>query len=285
VEKQITTALIDGQVMVNGQVFENPAYLAFHQPRIAYTMQKLHHIGAKRIVEIGAHPWMMSAALIDDPEFALCATVSAEEVTNWPDDIGVTTQPYHIRTGQGNETHIVNYAANIERTRFDLQEKPDTVVACEIVEHLIRSPHVMFLNINRWLPVAGKLLVTTPNGAQFANPWRRKSPMPAYRCHIYERHAFLYTLDELTELIALCGFRIVEAGYWDVYERHGWSTIYKLLSHLPWRYCRDKFMRTIFVVAEKVQDVAILDRVPRVCDPHGDWEWIKHGNRDRAYSS
>ncbi len=284
-EEQISAALMDGQVMVNGQVFCSPNYLAFHQRRIAYTVQKLRQIGAKRIVEIGAHPWMMSAALIDDPEFTLCATVSAEEVTNWPDDIGVTAQPYHIRTERGHQTHVVNYAANIERTRFDLQERPDTVVACEIVEHLIRAPHMMFLNINRWMPVGGKLLVTTPNGAQFANPFRRKSPMPAYRCNIYERHAYLYTLDELTELMMLCGFRVVEAGYWDVYERHGLSSIYQVLSHLPWRYCRDKFMRTIAVVGEKEQEVATLERPPRVYAPHGHWEYIKQSNRDESGSS
>ena len=220
-QSNVTEALSYGQVLVNGQVFENHAYLAYHQRRIACTMQKLRDIGAKRIMEVGANPWMMTAALIDAPEFDVCATVSAEEVTDWPDDIGVVAQRYCMHTASGNEASIVNYAANIERTRFDLRETPDTILACEIVEHLIRSPHVMFLNINHWLPMAGKLLLTTPNGAQFANPLRRKSPTPAYRCNIYERHAYLYTLDELVELITLCGFRVVQAGYWSVYERRG----------------------------------------------------------------
>ena len=226
-------------------------------------------------MEVGANPWMMTAALIDTPAFEVCATVSAEEVTDWPDDIGVTARCYSIRTASGHEASIVNYAANIERTRFDIQETPDTVLACEIVEHLIRSPHVMFLNMNHWLPMAGKLLLTTPNGGQFANPLRRKSPTPAYRCNSYERHAYLYTLDEIVELITLCGFRVVAAGYWSVYERHGLAAIYKTFAYLPWKYCQDKFRQTIFVVAEKATEVTALDRIPRVYDPRGHWEYCR----------
>ena len=201
----------DGAIWVNGRASYNRAYVEYHGRRIARTLEKLRGIGARKIVEVGGHPWAMTALLIDDPSFDVCATISAEEVTNWPDDLGATTQRYHIRTSRGNEAHVINYSANIERTLFDLREKPDTVLACEIVEHLIRSPHVMFLNINHWLPVSGKVLVTTPNGAQFSNPFRRKSPTPAYRCNIYERHSYAYTIDDLTDLIELCGFKILEA--------------------------------------------------------------------------
>jgi hypothetical protein len=261
-------------ILVNGQVHDADAYFSYHQRRIAKTIETLHEIGARKIVEVGAHPWVMTARLIDDPAFELCATVSAEEVTNWPDDIGVSIQRYAISTTLGNQATFNNYSANIERTRFGLQESPDTVVASEIVEHLTRSPHIMFLNINHWLPLAGKLLVTTPNGAQFANPLRRKSSTPAYRCNTYERHSYVYTLDDLVDLITLCGFKIVDAGYWNVYRRTGPSSIYDLLSSLPGKYFRDKFMKTIFVVAEKERDVSELARSPRVYDPRGDWEFI-----------
>ena len=76
-EEQISAALMDGQVMVNGQVFCSSDYLAFHQRRIAYTVQKLRQIGAKRIVEIGAHPWMMSAALIDEVSLTAWVKISS----------------------------------------------------------------------------------------------------------------------------------------------------------------------------------------------------------------
>ena len=269
-----------GPILVNGKTPCSQDYVAYHRRRVNLSVQKLRELGARKIVELGSHPWVMTAELIDEPAFDLCATVSAEEVTRWPDDIGVSVQRYHIKTSRGKEADVTNYSANLERTLFDIEGSPDTVIACEIVEHLTRSPHVMFLNINRWLPVLGKLLVTTPNGAQFANPFRRQSPTPAYRCNVYERHSYVYTLDDLTELIALCGFKILEAGYWNVYERRGPSSIYGWLSHLPVKYCRDKFMKTIYVVAEKEKDAASLPRCPRVYDSRGNWEFIAQGNSD-----
>lgn len=276
---------VSGQLIVNGQVMEVHGYRSYRRKRITATLEKLPQIGARKIVEVGAHPWVMTALLIDDPSFEVCATISAEEITNWPDDIGVSVQRYHIQTACGNEAFVPNYSANIERTLFDLQERPDTVLACEIVEHLIRSPHIMFLNINRWLPVGGKLLVTTPNGAQFSNPFRRKSPSPAYRCNVYGRHSYLYTVDDLTDLIELCGFKIIETEYWDVYEHQGLSVIYDWLSRIPLKYCRDKFMKTICVVAEKDREVAELARCPRVYDSRDNWEFIARSEKPGAGTS
>ena len=232
-------------------------------------------MGASRIVELGGHPWVMTSEIVDDPTMTLCGSVSAEELTQWPDDIGVSSREYQIKTRQGNEANFVNYSANIERTLFDIDAEPDTVIACEIAEHLIRSPHIMFLNINHWLPVGGKLFVTTPNGAQFRNPFRRKPPWPAYRASVYSRHSYLFSLSGLTELIELCGFRIQEAGFWNVYRRSGRTKIYDLFAQLPGRYWDEKFKRTLFVVAEKVRDVRQLERVPLVYDARGNWEFIR----------
>ena len=266
-----------GRIVVNGQEADSGDYQTYHKRRVAMTLQKLRETGARRIVEVGGHPWVMTAELIDDPQLELCATISVEELTNWPDDIGVTTRNYRIKTRRGNEKQFTNHSANIERTLFDIHESPDTVIACEIVEHLVRSPHVMFLNINRWLPDSGRLLITTPNGAQFSNPFRRKSPTPAYRCNIYDRHSYRYTLDKLTELISLCGFRVLEADYWNPSETHGLPMIYDMLSRLPSRYCRDKFKKTIYLVAEKENDITFLERPPSIYDPRGDWEFIVSG--------
>lgn len=148
-------------------------------------------------------------------------------------------------------------------------------MACEIIEHLLRSPHVMFLNINRWLPISGKLLLTTPNGAQFSNPVRRKSSTPSYRCNIYERHQYVFTLPELVDLVSLCGFNILEVGYVDVIERKGLSRLYGWLGKIPLRYFQDKFKKTIYLIGEKAMDIKELERCPRVYDSRGEWEHIR----------
>lgn len=222
----------------------------------------------------------MTGSLIEAGSFEVVATISAEEMTSWPDDIGMSREAQILRTPGGRETQIVNYSVNLERTRFDLEEKPDTVLACEIVEHLVRSPHVMFLNINHWLSKGGRLLLTTPNGAQFFNPLRRRSVTPAYRANIYERHSYLYTLDELVDLVSLCGFQILEAGYSDAYERQGMSSIYGWLGRLPWRYCQEKFKKMLYLVGQKEKDISRLEKCPRVYDARGDWEFIKNGLKE-----
>lgn len=263
------------RILVNGKEFDNTYYSTYHHQRIAYTMAKLLQIGARKIVEVGGHPWAMTAQIIDSDQLELLATISAEEVTKWPDDIGVKTQTYHIRTPRGEEACFINYSANIERTPFDIQERPDTIIACEIVEHFIRSPHIMFLNINRWLPQAGKLLITTPNGSQFANPFRRKSPTPAYRANLYERHSFLYTLDQLKELVTLCGFKIIDAGYLNVYQVHGLPRLYQMLSKIPLAYFQEKFKKMIYLIAQKEKDTVELEKTPSIYIPSDNWDFIK----------
>ncbi|MBI1870486.1 MAG: hypothetical protein HYS07_04750 [Chlamydiae bacterium] len=263
------------KIWVNGEPFSISGYHDYHCERFHWTLEKLKMMGASKILEVGAHPWGMTAQMIDTPGFEICATVSAEEMTDWPDDIGVHVHPYHLRTESGNEARFNNYSANVERTIFDIQEKPDTILACEIVEHLVRSPHIMFLNFNRWLPVSGKLIVTTPNGAQFSNPLRRKTVTPNYRCNIYERHQYVFTQDGLVDLIELCGFKILETGYCDVIKRQGPSKVYGWLGALPWQYFQDKFKKTIYVIAEKEKTVSETERCPTVYDVRGRWEFVK----------
>ena len=263
-------------IRVNGETIDLGTYEPFHRQRLDTTFAAMRRLGARRVVELGGHPWAMTAKMAADSDFEVLATVSAEELLYWPDEIPVRRSEYVLESGDGEATRFSNYSVNIERTLFDLEEKPDTVLACEIVEHLVRAPHVLFLNANRWLPVGGKLLATTPNGAQFANPLRRKTTTAAYRSHVYERHHCLLTLDQLVDLIELSGFRVLEAEYWNVYPRSGPSALYGLLGKLPHPYFHAKFRRTLAVSAEKVADVTTLPALPRAYSPSGRWEHIAH---------
>jgi hypothetical protein len=260
--------------LVNGSPFVRDGYAEYHQTRIARTLAKLGEMQARNIVEVGGHPWAMTSALVDAGGFKVCATISAEEVTKWPDDINPSALEYRLVTNKGNAATFINYSANVERRLFDIDAKPDTVIACEIVEHLVRAPHVLGLNINRWLPVGGQLLLTTPNGAAFMNPLRRRSQTAAYRCYSYERHSFMFAMHELVDLIELCGFEIVEAGYWNVYERRGATVVYAALSGLPLPYFRQKFSEVLYVVAKKVRPTQYLSRLPLCYEASSDWEYI-----------
>jgi hypothetical protein len=270
-------------LLVNGEHLDVTTYMRLHHRRIARSLAALHTIGARRIVELGGHPWVMSSALLDDGAFELAATISAEEITHWPDDIGVTRREYHMCTLGGREVSFPNYSANVERTRFSIDEQPDTVLACEIIEHLVRAPHIMLLNINQWLPVGGKLVISTPNGAQFSNPLRRHRARPAYRCNVYARHNGAFTRAQLVDLVQLCGFKIHSAGFWNVYERSGPSRLYSMLSALPFEYCQEKFQRTLVVTAEKAHQVTALARLPQCYAPSQYWEYVQHTKYDHRH--
>jgi hypothetical protein len=49
---------------------------------------------------------------------------------------------------------------------------------------------------------------------------------------------------------------------------------YDALAKLPFEYCRAKFSRTIFVIAEKLEDRDVLDGLPKAYAPSLDWENI-----------
>jgi hypothetical protein len=270
-----------GELIVNGERIETANYLRFHRERIRLTLQALRKLGARRIIELGGHPWVMTSAFLDEDGFEIAATVSAEEITNWPDDLGVTRHEYRMKTIGGREVSFPNYSANIERTLFEVQERPDTVIACEIIEHLLRSPHIMLLNINRWLPVGGKLLVTTPNAAQFRNPLRRDIERGGYRCNVYGRHNGVLTLGELIDLVELCGFAVRDRGFWNAYERAGASRVYDAFGALPFAYFKEKFHRTIFLAAEKERDATALPYLPKCYEPSAQWELIQKAHIER----
>lgn len=262
---------------VDGTPLDNRRYAQYHAERLDYTMRLLKAAGSRRVIEVGAHPWALTGRIIDDPELQVAATVSAEEVSLWPDDIGVTERPVRIVTDRGNAAEFVNYSANVERTRFTVRAEADTVLACEIIEHLVRAPHVMLLNVNAWLPVGGRLVLTTPNGAQFVNPLRRRPRMPAYRAHAYERHAYVYSLRGLADLVGKCGFAILRSGFCSPYARSGASRLYGLMGAVPLPWFEEKFSRSLYMVAEKRESLEALRATPQVYEPSPDWENIREG--------
>lgn len=269
-------------IRVDGAAVDVAGYRRMHDERVRRTLELLRELGCRRIVEVGAHPWVMTTALIDDEAFDVVATVSAEETLEWPDNPEVEINTHEIVTPGANVGRIKNYSFNVERRLVQLEERADVVLACEIIEHLIRSPHVMLLNANRWLAKDGFLVVTTPNGAQFMNPLRRASRTAAYRARCYERHSYVYRLRDLVELVELCGFRIERAGYWNPYPSNRGQRIYRLLAKLPGEFFAEKFHRTVYVVARKERDVERLERAPRVYHPSPYWEHVGRAGDDAA---
>ena len=270
------------QICIDNEQIDLGRYESYHSRRLALTLETIQRLGGGRTVEIGGHPWAMTARLLDEPLVDLVATVSAEEVSVWPDALPVTRRDYEIVCPGRLPKKFTNFSANIERTRFDLGDQVDLVLACEIIEHLTRAPHLMLLNANAWLRPGGRILITTPNGARFENPLRIKPKMPAYRASTYSRHNYVFTMAGLVDLIETCGFEIESAEFVSPYPRVGPSRIYPLLGRLPSRYLGEKFNQSLHVIARKVEDREVASRLPKVYVPSPDWELIAQSSTARG---
>ncbi len=86
----------------------------------------------------------------------------------------------------------------------------DTVMLCEVIEHLIKDPVFQLREIARVLRPGGTFILTTPNVARSANRRRLAQrqgiydPYSGYGPH--GRHNREYTAEELLELTTGCGF-------------------------------------------------------------------------------
>jgi 2-polyprenyl-3-methyl-5-hydroxy-6-metoxy-1,4-benzoquinol methylase len=98
----------------------------------------------------------------------------------------------------------------------------DTVIASEIVEHLLMSPLVFFSKLHRVLKPSGKLIITTPNFASLLNIiqlMRGNNPCGAFPDAEPEKgqkildlrvHPREYTPKEIASSLAGAGFRVSE---------------------------------------------------------------------------
>jgi len=135
-------------IRVDGEDLDVIHYAAMHEERISWTLQTLKGLRVESVVEVGSHPWVMTAALTDEPEIDLLATISVEETVLWPDDIDPADVTHEIVTQRGNRANVKTYSFNIERRRTKIEETPDAVLACEVIEHLVRSPHNPTRSVN-----------------------------------------------------------------------------------------------------------------------------------------
>lgn len=99
---------------VNGITLDNRRYARYHAQRFDATIRLLKEAGARHIIEVGAHPWALTARLVDEPDLQVAATVSTEETSLWPDDIDVTERPVRMVTDRRAVAQFVNYSANVE---------------------------------------------------------------------------------------------------------------------------------------------------------------------------
>lgn len=216
-------------------------YREIHIERIARTLSMVPPPGrTKRVLELGAYMQMTPV---------LQCVLGYEEVRGaYFGPIGrVDTKSITVAGKEVFRCFIDLFDAEKDRFPCD-DERYDTVLACEIIEHLLHDPMFMLLEINRVLVDGGTLVLTTPNVASFTavarllegtgNPQLYSMYPNPYGADKDTEipHVREYTPQELGEAVQAAGFEIEYlftekiAGYnsdlfvRSVLERNGYST-------------------------------------------------------------
>lgn len=183
-------------------------YLNVHLARLARTITLVPKpAGAGRALELGSYMQMAPAlhALCGYPE--VCGA-----------DFGQLGRSVRKSVAPASEEFICDI--DFFDAERDLFPYPDghfsLVLCCEILEHLVRDPMHMMLEIRRILEPGGKLLLTTPNcagltciaqlldGRDNAQVYSRYSrAKPDHPPHVRE-----YTAREIARLMRAAGFQI-----------------------------------------------------------------------------
>jgi SAM-dependent methyltransferase len=158
-----------------------------------------------RILEVGSNPYFISRLV--QKRYPECEL----RMTN-----------YFGSPGEAMEQNIVDVAGEVltcfrsELVDTEIMRLPyddasfDTVLLCEVIEHLIKDPVFQLAEIARVLRPGGTFILTTPNVARAGNRHRLAQrqgihdPYSSYGPH--GRHNREYTAEELLDLVTSVGF-------------------------------------------------------------------------------
>jgi SAM-dependent methyltransferase len=194
-------------------------YLEIHIPRIGRTLGLVpppQPGRSGRILEMGAYMQMTPA---------LQCVLGYKEVRGaYFGPLGRTDE----KSASVNGKEVFRCKVDLFNAETDPYPYPDnhfeTVIACEIFEHMLHDPLHMLIEIRRVLEEGGSLLLTTPNVASFTAVARilEQSGNP----QLYSKyapeigHMREYTPKELREAVESAGFEVVNL-FTDVIPGYG----------------------------------------------------------------
>lgn len=204
---------------------ERDKYLDSHLIRFRETIAFLPpapFLGA-RLLELGASPFLFTLLLERYANYDV--DVAGEEFPDRGAQSAIVQR--NMKTGQQHVFAVKNF--NVELDTYPYEDDTyDAVICCELLEHLVLDPTHMFVEIHRILKPGGSLLITTPNVLvlRHVNALLRKrqnifDPYSGYG--IYGRHNREFTIDEVTQLLCGCGFRVERAEIRDTFPHQGYS--------------------------------------------------------------
>jgi 2-polyprenyl-3-methyl-5-hydroxy-6-metoxy-1,4-benzoquinol methylase len=94
----------------------------------------------------------------------------------------------------------------------------DAIVFTEVLEHLNFSPAYTLRTLGGLLRPKGRVYLSTPDAAKWGRVVKyygdfREMPAPTRALSLVDDHVYQYTLEEIQELAAGCGFGVVRLAY------------------------------------------------------------------------
>ena len=201
----------------------------------------------RQILALVPQPAARGRALeIGSPPFHV--TLLLQRLRNY--DMTLTAYATDGRTHMSHELDSPEYGEHytFRCTCFDIERDPfpypdgafDLVIWCEVIEHLTENPVHALGEIHRVLRPGGHLVVSTPNvtrcgnitgllrGRNIYDPYHLGTPLGG------SRHSREYTLRELRDLVAGCGFSVERAEARDLTPPPVWRSGYSGPSCTAW---------------------------------------------------
>ena len=170
-----------------------------------------------------------------------------------------------ICSAGGVEVEVERYSLDLESTEFPVVDGLfDTVICCEVLEHMDVDPMFMLGEANRITCGSGKLILTTPNVTSSRGLWKMMRGVEPYFFMQYHkdrspyRHNYEHSVDTVSALMSGAGYSF-DVWTEDTFE-DGILEDVLFLENAGFEVNRDRLGDNIFVVGTKETDV--VDRHP-----------------------
>lgn len=209
--------------------------------RFFRTIDLLEGETAGKVLEIGGNPYLLTILLKKLYDFDITLT-NFFSINIY--DKEVKSGQQIVRSSLFGEEYIIDYQTlNVELSDYPyLNETFDTILFCEVLEHIVVDPLKCFGKLRMCLRPGGQLVLTTPNAVRlinFAHMLAGKNFFDRYHPQngVYGRHNREFTLSEVTMLLESEGFKIKIAKTLDRYNYDAVEMFvdsYDEQTKLPW---------------------------------------------------
>ena len=165
----------------------------------------------QRLLEIGGHPYYTTLLLHRFRGYQIYTT-------NFFGQDHPRIGQQRLSSEKYNESYICNFVnVNLEHDSLPYPDNTfDTVLFCEVIEHLTQDPTFALAELHRVLKPGGYLLLTTPNVFRLQNVIDilrgRRNIFHPYSGHgVYGRHQREYGLGEILDLVRGCGYTVLRS--------------------------------------------------------------------------